>query len=690
MAIRTWQNGAPRAARGSTAVLVAVGCWLSAAWAAADAGGFGTAAAIASSTVAVADEPPPVELEAVVTCCDRAGTLFLQDETGSTFILAKPDNPHLPAGTRVRVRGFVHRGLLINGINATTIESLGTGPPPVPQPITPQLLASGLRHYEWIVIEGIGRAWRPAGDETASLLLNVDGSIVETRLDRVPHAREPLHWIGGRLRVRGIAAGEINDRRQLIRPYLLLTGPEAVELIEPAPADPFGLPESPFSGLGRGEPEDRLQRVSGVVVAVAPRQQVFLSDGEAGLCVQLAAEPTKPVGGVIVGDRVEAVGFAAPGPFATRLVEARLQVVATGQLVVPRRPTANDLFLGCDGQLIEVEGIVTTRDDTAGGTQLLLKLGEISVRVVAATRLPQTFGPLTTVRVTGPCLVTGTTNRRYSLRATGYDLFPRTTADVMLVAATPWWTVRRLTVALAGSLTAGLAAAAWVVLLRRQVRRQLSVIERQIQAEAVAEERQRIAREFHDSLEQDLAGLALRIDSAAGTVADPDARRIMERQREILARLQDETRQYVWDLREPTRLQGSVADRTRLMLDDLQELTDTPLQLLASSPLPTLPPETSHHLLRMLREAITNAAHHAAATRIRVRLDTDRDGLIVTVSDDGTGFDSLGHQQRVAGHFGLRGLRERAKRIGGTLTIASVPGQGTTVTIRLPSGSQRE
>lgn len=688
MAIRNRQDGAPRTARGPMALLVVVGCWLPATWAAAAADGFSTAAAIARSELAVADEPPPVELEAVVTCCDRTGTIFLEDETGSTFILAKPDNPHLPAGTRVRVRGFVHRGLLINGINATTIESIGAGPPPVPRSITPQLLASGLRHYEWIVIEGIGRAWRPSGDETASLLLNVNGSIVETRLDSVPPALEPLRWIGGRLRIRGIAAGEINDRRQLIRPYLLLAGPEAVELIEPPPADPFGLPEIPFSGLGRGEPDDLLQRVSGVVVAVAPRHQVFLSDGEAGLCVQLAGEPTETGGGATVGDRVEAVGFAAPGPFATRLVEARLQVVATGQPVVPSRPTANDLFLGCDGQLIEVAGIVTTRDDSTGGTQLLLTLGEISVRVVAATRLPRTFGPFTTVRVTAPCLVTGTTNQRYSLRATSYDLFPGSTADVMLVAAAPWWTVRRLTVALAGSLTVGLAAAAWVVLLRRQVQRQLHVIEQQIQAEAVAEERQRIAREFHDSLEQDLAGLALRIDSAAGTMTDPEARRIMERQREILARLQDETRQYVWDLREPARLQGSVADRTRLMLDDLQELTDIPLQLRASSPLPALPPETSHHLLRMLREAITNASHHAAATRITVRLDNDRDGLIVTVADDGAGFDPRGDPPRATGHFGLRGLNERAKRIGGTLTIASLPGQGTTVTIRLPAESQ--
>jgi signal transduction histidine kinase len=285
--------------------------------------------------------------------------------------------------------------------------------------------------------------------------------------------------------------------------------------------------------------------------------------------------------------------------------------------------------------------------------------------------------------VTAPCLVTKTRTNDYKLVAEGYTLYPTTMDDVVLVTRPRWWNVRRLAIALAASLAVGAIGLAWVFLLHRQVRRQLAVIEEKIQSEAVAEERRRIAREFHDSLEQDLAGLALRIDSAAESVTDSDARSVMERQREILARLQDETRQYVWDLREPARLQGSLADRTKVMLDELQELTDTSIVLSSASLLPEFPPETNHHLLRMLREAVNNAVHHADATRIAVALEADRGSLIATVNDDGKGFDAGSADKAFSGHFGLRGLSERARRIDAEVTVDSLPGGGTTVVIRL-------
>ena len=640
-----------------------------------------TAAAIAQSSLAEDAEPPPVRLQAVVTFTDRDGGIFLRDATGSTFILAQSENPHLPPGTRVLVEGVLHRGLFINGIRHSRIERLGTGPVPEPKPITPQLMAAGVLHYDLVTLTGVGRSWRRTSETTAELELNVDGRVVEVRLENLAADAMPPDLIGAGLRVVGLAAGEINDRRQLIRPYLLVSGLKPIELIDPAPADPFAIPETAFASLGRGEPNDRLQRVTGLVVAAPRQRQLFLSDGDAGLAVELATaagEVIRP------GDRVEVVGFAAAGPFATRLAEARLRVLSSGEPVVARRPTAAELFLGCDGQLIEVEAEVAERDELAGSTRLVLRLGGLSLRVLAPGRLAAAIVPATTVRVTAPCLATEMTNSRYSLRATSYDLLPRSMDDVVLVAGPPWWTPRRLAVALAASLTVGGVALAWVVLLRRQVGRQLSLIERQIQQEAVAAERQRIAREFHDSLEQDLAGLALRIDSAAATVADPDARGTMERQRQILTRLQHETRQYVWDLREPARLQGSLADRVRALLAELRELVATPLTLEVAGSLPLLPPETTYQLLRMLREAVNNAAHHANATSITVGLAADGQGVVATVTDDGAGFEPAADGVAPAGHFGLRGLTERAARIAADVQIASQPGQGTVVTIHVP------
>jgi signal transduction histidine kinase len=642
-----------------------------------------SAAAVARSDVGDNDEPPPVHLDAVVTHRDSQGTIFLRDDSGSTFIVPRSGNLQLAAGDTVRVSGVVHIGLLINGIRDARIERLDAGPPPEPKPLTPQQMTSGVLHYDWVALKGIGRSWRRTGEEGGSLALNVAGTVVDARFEVAPADAVAQTWIGARLRLSGIAAGEINDRRQLIRPYLLVPGDHQVTVIEPTPPDLFSLPDVAFADLGRSEPADGLQRISGIVAATPRDQRLFLTDGERGLCVLLADESFEEATTIAAGDRVEAVGFAERGPFATRLGEARLRRIGTGEPPEAMRPSVGVLRAGCDAQLIQIEVPVREREDHTAGTLLIGDLDGIALRILAPSLLPGEITRSSRVRVTAPCLVDETTNTTYSLRARSYDLFPVAPDDVVLVAGPPWWTPRRLAIALAGSLAAGLAALAWVALLQRQVRRQLAVIEQKIQAEAVAEERRRIAREFHDSLEQDLAGLALRIDSAAGSVADPDARRTMERQREILARLQDETRQYVWDLREPGRLQGSIADRATVMFAELRDLTDTPVELNVSGPLPALPAETTHHLLRMLREAINNAAHHAAATRITVGLTADEQGIVATVSDNGSGFDPHAGDGRSAGHFGLLGLTERATRIGGRVTIESRPGHGTTVTIRV-------
>jgi signal transduction histidine kinase len=644
-----------------------------------------TAAAIARSPPAAGDTPPPVDLEAVVTHRDSAGTIFLRDGSGATFIATDPKNPGVLPGERLRIEGMVHRGLFINGIRPARIETLGAGPPPEPKPITPQELAAGGLHYEWVTLEGVGRGWRATGDGGGTLALNVADGVVEARLERTVGVADAGSWIGARLRVQGIAAGEINDRRQLIRPYLLVPTANDVAVIEPAAQDPFAIPETSFSALGRGEPSGRLQRVVGVAAAAASGRRLFLFDGQDGLYVGLSDAEERATA-IEAGDRVEAVGFAEPGPFATRLAESRVRMVAAGAPLVPRHPSAADLQRGCDAQFVELEMAVVDRDDRDGSTTLACDYKGMPLRVVAPHKLAAAIVPAAMIRVAAPCLVTTTADGGYSLRAAAYDLFPADAADVVAIRRPSWWTARRLGLLLAASLAAGAAAVGWIVLLRRQVGRQLAVIEQKIQAEAVAEERRRIAREFHDSLEQDLSGLALRIDSAAGSMADPEARGLMERQREIVARLRDETRQYVWDLRDPTRLRGSLADRVEALLGELRDTHATPIAVEGTAPLPALPPETIHHLLQMLREAVSNAVRHARAERIIVKLCEERGALVASVTDDGIGFES--DCDGPAGHFGLRGLTERALRIGATVSVESRPGAGTNVTIRLPASSQ--
>ena len=262
-----------------------------------------TAAAIARSVVAETDEPPPVSLEAVVTHRDAAGTIFLEDATGSTFISGGTTSPRFARGERVRVEGVVHRGLFINGIRPSQIEPLAAGPPPDPRPITPQIMAAGVLHYDWVSLEGTGRSWQRTGEETATLVVNVAGSIVEARFEHAPADDDAAAWIGARLRLSGIAAGDINDRRQLIRPYLLVPSQGDVTVLERAPVDAFSLPKTAFLELGRGELHEGLQVVSGIAVAPPRDRRLFLTDGEKGLCVQLDRQTAAAVS-IVAGDHV--------------------------------------------------------------------------------------------------------------------------------------------------------------------------------------------------------------------------------------------------------------------------------------------------------------------------------------------------------------------------------------------------
>jgi signal transduction histidine kinase len=271
---------------------------------------------------------------------------------------------------------------------------------------------------------------------------------------------------------------------------------------------------------------------------------------------------------------------------------------------------------------------------------------------------------------------------------TAFDVWPASAADVSVVRAAPWWTrpgvVRTLAATLAGSVLAAAGAAAWAVGLRRQVRRQVGIIEGQLRTEAVLEERQRIAREFHDSLEQDLAAMALRLDAAAEAVADDEARDVLAQQRAAVLRLQDESHQFVWDLRDAALAERPLAESLAALVDDLRHLSPASIGLHIAGELPSPPLAARQQLLRIVREAVANAVSHAHAAAIEVAAAVVEGRIVVEVQDDGEGFDVATCERR-AGHFGLRGMRERAWRAGATLGIESSPRSGTRVTVAIDS-----
>jgi signal transduction histidine kinase len=191
---------------------------------------------------------------------------------------------------------------------------------------------------------------------------------------------------------------------------------------------------------------------------------------------------------------------------------------------------------------------------------------------------------------------------------------------------------------------------------------------------AVLEERHRIARDLHDGLSQELAyihGQARRLNEISGeSLRQPlaaSAQRALDESRHAIAALTrplDET------------LDVAIAQAA----EEVADRTDTPVHFDLAADV-KVPPDTREELVRIVREAVSNAGRHASAERVSVHL-SNGDGILVIVEDDGVGFDTTAAPR--AGHYGILSMQERTTRLQGQLLLESAPGKGTRVEVRVP------
>ncbi|MGH9761591.1 MAG: ATP-binding protein, partial [Blastocatellia bacterium] len=232
-----------------------------------------------------------------------------------------------------------------------------------------------------------------------------------------------------------------------------------------------------------------------------------------------------------------------------------------------------------------------------------------------------------------------------------------------------------------GLCLAGLGLAIWqFYLLRvRRIRSEFS---------AVLAERNRIAREIHDTLTQSLAGISLQLELVAKKItSSAEAAKDHLNQARMLTRESlDDARRSIWDLRSQSLEQEDLPTNLSRAARQLTANSAVRTQLKVTGTYRPLDKAIEGNLVRICQEAINNALKHAAPQRIDISLEFDADGTRLSVHDDGKGFESERPLPVAEGHFGLLGMRERAEQIGGKLTVRSAPGAGTEVSVELPLG----
>ena len=202
----------------------------------------------------------------------------------------------------------------------------------------------------------------------------------------------------------------------------------------------------------------------------------------------------------------------------------------------------------------------------------------------------------------------------------------------------------------------------------------------------VLNERARLAREIHDTLAQGFVGISSQLDAVALTLKDHTdlAGKHLELARKMARHSLTEARRSVMDLRDSAleghELPAALSEAAR------QWTAGSPVRVLVdvSGNGRKLPEEMEQNLLRIAQEAVTNTVKHAHAQEVRIQLAVEPRQLSMVVADDGTGFEQNEAFSEVGGHFGLLGMRERAQRLGGELHLASEPGHGTKVEVKVP------
>ncbi|MCF3648199.1 ATP-binding protein [Synoicihabitans lomoniglobus] len=200
---------------------------------------------------------------------------------------------------------------------------------------------------------------------------------------------------------------------------------------------------------------------------------------------------------------------------------------------------------------------------------------------------------------------------------------------------------------------------------------------------ATLAERSRLAGEIHDSIQQGLSGAILHLDTTMDQPTVPaDVNAQLSVVRKMLSYSREEVQQAVWNLESPLLQNSSLGDALGKIAGFINS-GSTPIEVVVLDEPNALDSATRHDLLRIAQEAITNAVKHAEALKIVVSLQSDDSQVTLSVQDDGKGFE-VAKSQPIEGHFGLRGLRSRARRIMADVSITSSPGVGTTIRVVVP------
>lgn len=630
----------------------------------------------------------PVTVEAVLLVDDRfRSTFFIHDGTASCYarIPKELQSADFRQGRRYLFTGTTQAGGYRPVIEVSSLKPTGPGKEPLPRQLSADDLFKTEVDSQWVEMSARvdGSVLKEGGP---CLQLRVQGWEVDAFLPReeTQDGDPPWHLIGQQVRVKGIAASVFNDERQMTSRFLYVPSLRHVSVVG-APVHVPAEPVNVTSLLRVGSDLKQPVRLRGIVTHSIGGEEVYLKDSSGSLRIY-SSQPTS----FTPGDEIEAEGFPLLEPLRPALHATQLRKVSSGP---PPKPMAIDpdgkLATQLHHELVTLDADLLALRERSEGLILQCQRGKELFEAVLEEKMSDTAHnnllPGSRLQLTGMMELRPSRLFYSPDWIDGFRLHLRDAHDLEVLSKPPWWNARRLSWLLVIVFLFGAGGLTWAAMLRRVVRAQTLVIKENVERTAILEERQRIAREMHDTFQQSLAGAGHLLDESLRRLQHPsqDAQEPLKLARHMLRHCRDESRAAITELRSITLQTRPLPEALAELLSPIVESAGMQFQLHVTELPADIDPRLAHTIIRISQEAVANAVTHGKGNTVHVMLEAKDSVVVLTISDDGQGFDPALADAR-QGHFGITGMKERAAKLGGQLEITSSEAEGTRVTARLP------
>ncbi len=672
-----------------------------------------TAAQVRLLSEVESSKAPPVRLRGVYLGeADPEGIAFImRDETEGIYAQAPAHAlVNVQRGDLIEVEGVANPGGFAPIVLANSLQILGRGTLPEPRQVTLDELYAGQLDGQWIEFSGVVRSVEPkvssdsappppgtrfelpdrvADREVSKYKIKLTSGLARVMVE-VYGPLDPELFVDAEVRLQGLCFNLHNRNRQFVKPFIQVPLGAQVVIEKPPVGDLFKSEPQPIANLLRfGRQNDshgHRVHIRGTVVHHRPGIVLWVRDGED--CLRIESKQTEVLH---PGDSVDVLGFPVPGEYSPILEDAVYRKRASGNPPAPKPITDVSGALMNDANLVQLDAKLMEARTFHGGVELTLDALDQTLRAYLyqpeVRVIPSDWLAGSKIRIVGVCEVIadepGPLGGLWIPRS--FELLLRAPGDLAILEPPPWWNAERIAWVLLAFLVLALVVIAVVIWLsRRNVQEQEH---RRAMAEAefsaILNERNRVAREIHDTLSQGLGSISVQLELVRTHADDlsPQIRHHLGTAHQLTRDALAEARNSIWNMRSHVLESSDLGDALLRIMKQLTDGTEIASEVVVLGKRRRLSPMMENNLLRIGQEAITNACKHAKPSHIEVKLVYEPKLVRLSVKDDGVGFVVKVEPQTMRRSFGLVGIRERVDLIGGTAEISSSPGQGTEIVV---------